>query len=152
MKFVDFKELDSWVKQFNLKNQGEWYELTKSPNFPKDFPSAPNHTYKGKGWEGWGKFLGTGNIANFNRKLEAILQQKYIKKFKFKSKSEYHKAHKSKLFPIDIPYNPRRTYLEKGWESWGNFLVLEILHHLKFNGPVIKMQKNCKKIQIKKLD
>ena len=151
MKFVDFKELDSWVKQFNLKNQGEWYELTKSPNFPKDFPSAPNHTYKGKGWEGWGKFLGTGNIANFNRKFRSYPSaKKNIKKFKFKSKSEYHKAHKSKLFPIDIPYNPRRTYFEKGWESWGEFLGTGNIASFEIQWPsYIDAKKIVKKYKLK---
>ena len=112
------------------------YELTKV-KLPKDF-LQPNQNIK----EGW-KFLGTGN-SKFNRKLEAILQQKYIKKFKFNQNQNIIKLINQNYSQL-IFHTILETYLKDGGV---NFLVLEILHHLKFNGPVIKMQ-NCKKIQIK---
>ena len=29
---------------------------------------------------------------------------------------------KKNIFSDDIPYNPRRTYLDSGWKGWGEFL------------------------------
>ena len=31
---------------------------------PKDMPWSPQIIYKNKGWKTWGKFLGTGKIAD----------------------------------------------------------------------------------------
>jgi len=121
--WLPFEEVNEWVKRFNFKSQKDWYMFSKSDKFPKDVPSAPYYTYKNQGWKNWGTFLGTGFVSNSNRVFKSFIEAKeYILDFNIKTKSEYISMHKKKMFTQDIPYNPRRTYLNDGWVSWGDFL------------------------------
>ena len=35
-------------------------------------PRSPENVYKGKGWKDWGDFLGTGNVANKDKKFRTF--------------------------------------------------------------------------------
>ena len=45
-----------------------------------------------------------------------------IRSFNFKSGSEYLEAWRKGLLPENIPAKPDRTYKNKGWVNWGDFL------------------------------
>jgi len=62
--FKSFDEARKYVRKLGLKNQKDWNNFIKSGNKPKDIPSAPQNTYKGIGWSGFGDWLGTERMAN----------------------------------------------------------------------------------------
>jgi len=41
-----------------LKSRKEWRDYSKSGKKPDDIPANPDNTYKNKGWNGWGDWLG----------------------------------------------------------------------------------------------
>lgn len=121
--WMPFKEARRLAREMKFKNQSQWFEFTKSVDFPLNIPVSPYQAYKNNGWKGWGDFLGTGNIANFNRTFKSFEQaKKFIQTFEISKKDDFIEMHKKKLFPQDIPYNPRRTYKNSGWKGWGDFL------------------------------
>ncbi|MFA7185265.1 MAG: hypothetical protein WC082_10245, partial [Victivallales bacterium] len=91
-------------------------------------PSNPNRAYRNCGWTNWGDFLGTENIANYNKKYRPFKEaQKFARSLKLKKSEEWRKYCKDGLKgkpkkPDDIPATPNGTYRNKGWISWGNFL------------------------------
>ncbi|MDC1198439.1 DEAD/DEAH box helicase family protein [Flavobacteriaceae bacterium] len=121
--WMPFEEVNKWVKQFKFKSQKDWYSYVRENTLPNNIPKTPVQVYNNNGWKGWGEFLGTGNIANFNRVFKKYSEaRQYILKFNIKTKDEYIEKHQKKIFSDDIPYNPRRTYLDSGWKGWGEFL------------------------------
>lgn len=121
--WMPFEEVNKWVKQFKFKSQKDWYSYVRENTLPNNIPKTPVQVYNNNGWKGWGEFLGTGNIANFNRVFKKYSEaRQYILKFNIKTKDEYIEKHKKNIFSDDIPYNPRRTYLDSGWKGWGEFL------------------------------
>ena len=121
--WIPFEQARKIARERRFKNQSEWFDFTKSDEFPKSIPVSPPLSYKNSGWINWGDFLGTGNIANFNRTFKSYKEaNQLIKSYKIKKKDDFLEMHKAKIFPKDIPYNPRRTYLNSGWISWGEFL------------------------------
>jgi len=115
------------ARKYSLKNKIEnfkqWMELTNDKNFPKDIPSKPHNVYKNKGWTSYGEFFGTGRVANQKRKfLDFIDARKYVRKLKIKNQTEWLKYAKSKDRKEEIPYQPWRTYKNKGWKNLGDWL------------------------------
>ena len=75
-------------------------------------PSAPDRTYKDKGWIDWASFLGKEKYPPYDV-AKGIVQEKGIK-----DKEEY----KSSYERLGLPKNPNRTYNGKGWIKWDYFL------------------------------
>jgi len=48
--------------------------------------------------------------------------KKYVKVIGLKSQAEWKKFASSPLKPKNIPYKVERTYANKGWISWEDFL------------------------------
>ena len=106
---------------WSVKN---WNKIAKLKSFPKNIPSAPNFSYKNKGWINWGDFLGTKFVSKQLRKYASFKDaQKYAKPLKLKSSYEWFKHIKriNKL-PSNIPTSPHRQYKDKGWKGWPDFL------------------------------
>jgi hypothetical protein len=53
-----FHEAKEYARKIGLPNQKAWKQYCKSGKKPKDIPNNPNTSYKGKGWAGWGDWLG----------------------------------------------------------------------------------------------
>jgi hypothetical protein len=119
-KYLPFKEAREYVRGLHFKNQKEFRKWHKSEK-PPDIPSTPRRTYK-KEWKGWGDWLGTGNIATFNKEILPFEEaKKIVLEHKFKNMEQYQKWVTTKK-PPDIPFNPDRVYKNKGWISWGDWL------------------------------
>jgi superfamily II DNA or RNA helicase len=115
-EFRLFNEARIFVHKLKLKNYGEWLEYGKSRNKPDDIPQKPERTYKGKGWDGWGDWLGTGNIANKNIRYKDFEEARgFVRKLGLKSQKEWLEYGESGNKPDDIPQKPKRTYKGKGW-------------------------------------
>ena len=57
-KYRSYEKAKKYAQSLKLKNKKEWFQHTKSENFPKDTPKSPHHIYK-KQFEGFDIFLGT---------------------------------------------------------------------------------------------
>ena len=63
-KFLPFEKALLHARSLKLKTREEWREWCKSGARVANMPSAPHTVYKYDGWQGWGHWLGTGNIAS----------------------------------------------------------------------------------------
>ena len=122
-EFQSFNAARKFVQSLGLKNKKEWVEFYKSGNTSSDIPAAPGQVYKGKGWLGWGDWLGTGTVANQNKEFRSFnAARKFIRSLGLKSVTEWVEFYKSGNKPSDIPAGPARTYKDTGWAGMGDWL------------------------------
>jgi Phage-integrase repeat unit len=122
-EYRPFAEAQKFVRQLRLKSRYEWSEYCKSKNKPNNIPTQPRPIYKDD-WKGWGDWLGTGYVANFEREYPPFEEaRKIVHSFGLKSQSEWRRFIRSGKKPVDIPSNPARTY-KKEWKVGGIGLVL----------------------------
>jgi len=121
MQYRDFESARIFVHRLGLKSVKEWAKFSNSGKKPEDIPGAPWGTYK-KQWKGYGDWLGTGRIANFNMQfLDFKPARIFVHRLGLKSREEWIKYCKSDKKPQDIPANPLQTY-KKQWKGWGDWL------------------------------
>ena len=124
-QFRDFESAREFVRSLGLSGEHEWREYCKSGNKPDDIPSSPKNNYKND-FKGVGDWLGTGSVANFNRQfLEFSKAREFVQNLGLSSQREWYAYCKSGNKPDDIPSTPQKTYKNKGWTTWGNFLGTE---------------------------
>ena len=122
-EYQNFESAREFVRNLNLSNVTEWIEYCKSDNKPDDIPSNAHLTYKNKGWKGYGDWLGTGNIAPRDRKFRDFESaREFVRSLNLKGQKEWNDYCKSDNKPDDIPQKPSRTYKNKGWFNWGDWL------------------------------
>ena len=132
-KYRSFEEAREFVHALELKSQKEWKQYCKGKlegkiSKPEDIPVVPDHIYKSQGWQGWGDWLGTGTIANYNRKYRSFEEaREFVHALELKRRIEWVKYCKGELEgmepkPGDIPASPRHTYKSQGWQGWGDWL------------------------------
>ena len=120
MQYRSFEDAREFVRKLKLKNIQEWKEYTKSGKKPDDIPANLYQTYKEK--FNAGDWLGTGRIANQNRKYRSYDDAtEFVRKLKLKNIQQWIDYRKSGKKPDDIPTTPNRTY-KKEWISWGEYL------------------------------
>jgi len=120
--FLPYEQAREFVRSLKLKNQTEWQEYSKSGQKPHNIPSSPHITYKGKGWMGYGDWLGTGNIAPFNREFLSFEEaREVVRNLSIKSDKQWKEYSKSGKRPHTIPSAPNIVYKGKGWKGWGDF-------------------------------
>ena len=117
--FRSFTDARKFVQKLDLKSNKEWRDYCKSGSKPDDIPTTPARTYKNKGWQGMGDWLGTGNISS--RKLsqkflsfnEARTEaRKLAIKYNLKNWEDWVKAKQEGIIPQNIPSNPNRIYVK----------------------------------------
>jgi len=119
--YKTYDEAKKYAQSLKLKGQKEWFEHTKSKNFPKDMPVAVNQIYK-KQFEGFGIFLGTGRIADRLKIFRSYDEaKKYAQSLKLKGQKEWFEHTKSKNFPKDMPVAVNQAY-KKQFEGYDIFL------------------------------
>ena len=62
--FRSFAAARAFARSLGLTGKTAWGAWCKGGARPADIPADPRRTYKGKGWAGYGDWLGTGNVAN----------------------------------------------------------------------------------------
>ena len=119
--FRSYIDAKTFIQGIGLNSSTEWREFCKSGKKPQDIPSAPDRIY-GDIWEGWGEFLGTGSIANYNRTYRSYDEVKaFAQKLHIFSSNQWKEYSKSGQKPEDIPSTPNQVYV-KEWKGWGVFL------------------------------
>ena len=128
MRFRTFSDAKIFVHSRNLKSRNKWLEFCKSGKKPDDIPMYPNEYYKDKGWISWGDWLGTNTIAHQNRKFRPFSEARdYARSLNLPGVKEWEEYCKSGKKPDDIPWSPSRSYKNKGWQGWGDWLDVGIL-------------------------
>lgn len=128
-----FHEACKFVHMLKLQSRNEWGKYCKGAlkgkiKKPDDIPMSPSLRYKGKGWINWGDWLGTGNIANQLKEYRSFHEaRKFVHTLQLQSRNEWQKycygeIHRKGIKPDDIPFKPQRTYKNKGWSGWGDWL------------------------------
>jgi Integrase repeat unit len=121
-KYLYFAEAREFVHTLGLKNSKGWRRYCKSGKKPEDIPSAPEQVYKNKGWKSWGDWIGTGNIATYEKDFLPFEEAKrFVHKLGLMSQAEWRKYINSKYKPQEIPSNPNKVYKEN-WKSYGDWL------------------------------
>jgi hypothetical protein len=82
-KFLPFKKALLRARSLKLKSEKEWKVWRKTSARPANIPSNPQRTYKHEGWQGYGHWLGTGNVAHKDQQFlpfkKALLRARSLK-------------------------------------------------------------------------
>ena len=129
-KFRSYEEAKAFIHPLKLGSGSEWekYVRGEKPELgqcPSDIPRNPKGSYAGRGWKGWGDFLGSGNIAPRDKKrfcLPFEQARESVRKLGLKSSVEWYAYRKGLIpgkppIPPNIPGNPKSIYRE----SWINY-------------------------------
>ena len=116
-QFRDFESAREFARSLGLKSNKEWRKYCRSGNRPNDIPNGADKVYN-KDWQGWGNFLGTGNIHKKNF-LSFTKAREFAHTLKLKGAKEWGQYCKSNKRD-DIPVSPNRTY-NKDWQGWGDW-------------------------------
>jgi superfamily II DNA or RNA helicase len=120
--FLSFEEARSFVHNLNLKKESDWRNYCHSGLKPNNIPQSPNSVYEGIGWVGMGDWLGTGNIATYNREYLSFEKAKeFVRNLEIKSQNEWLDYCNSGDKPDYIPADLRSVYKNLGWISSGDF-------------------------------
>jgi len=118
-----FNEARKYAKGLNLKKKDDWTTFSKSGKLPLDIPLAPALFYKDKGWQGWGHWLGTGNVHPRDQEWRPYREaRKFARSLNLETVEDWRTFAKSNKRPKDIPYNSYDFYKDKGWKSYGDWL------------------------------
>src|SRR5689334_10016283 len=122
-KYLSFCEARAFVHTLGLKAVAEWRAYCNSKRRPPDIPTNPNRQYAQAGWVSWVDWIGTATIASNKRVYRAFEDARaYVRSLGLKSANEWRDFTRSGSLPEDIPVGASRTYANKGWVSWGDWL------------------------------
>jgi len=112
-EFLPFNELVKEVRLLGIKTKDEYQKEFKKRS---NWPSVPQHMYKGQSWVGWSEFLGKEIISPFNE------VKKEVKELKIESSTQYAKIVNDHP---GWPSSPNHSYKGQGWVGWYDFLGKE---------------------------
>jgi superfamily II DNA or RNA helicase len=121
LDYLEYELARKFVHNLKLKSRKEWKNYINSKLYDSSIPKAPQSTYKNKGWQSWGDFLGTGYKINRDW-LDYKKAREFVKGLKLKSRNEWNQYCKSGNKPNNIPSNPDKTYKNNGWTGIGDWL------------------------------
>ncbi len=119
--FPPFEEAREFVRSLGLKGQREWKSYISSGQKPDYIPSSPHITYKGKGWAGYGYWLGSER-KRYSKIKPFKEARKFARSLKIRNIEEWKEYSKSGQRPDGIPSAPDLTYKGKGWMGWKDWL------------------------------
>lgn len=123
MVYLPFEEARAFVHGFGLRSKNDWADWAKSSSRPANIPADPSNTYKNKGWDGWGNWLGTDRIANQNISYRSYDDARaFVRAQNLQNVYEWNIWAKTNKRPVNIPADPSHTYKNKGWKNWGDWL------------------------------
>ena len=119
-QFLPLKEALLYARALKLKGVKEWDAWSKSSARPVNMPSTPHAVYKHDGWQGYGHWLGTGNVAPKNQQFlpfkKALL---YARSLKLKGMKDWEAWAKT---DANIPAGPDKVYKHEGWQGYAHWL------------------------------
>jgi len=132
-KYRLFTKARAFVHELNLKSRNEWTDYCKGKlanqvSKPDDIPASPERTYSDAGWNGFGDWLGTGNVANQNRRYQPFNDARnFARSLNLQSGAEWIAYCKGLMrnkppLPGNVPAYPNQTYNRAGWRGMGDWL------------------------------
>ena len=107
-EFLPFKKALVYARSLKLKNEKAW-RAWRTTVRPFNIPSAPEGVYQHDGWQGWGHWLGTGNVApkdhHFLPFKKALL---YARSLSLQTQTEWGAFSKSGGTACQYSLNPTR--------------------------------------------
>lgn len=94
----------------------EWRQYCKSGKKPQDIPYHPEGAYRQE-WKGYLDWLG-----NNNEFLPFSEAREYARALSLRSIAKWQEYCKSGKKPRNMPFNPDKTYKNKGWKGFGDWL------------------------------
>lgn len=149
--YLSYEEAREFVHKLNLKSQTDWKRYSRSGKMPENIPMAPDRAYNKKGWKGYGDWLGTGTVATHLRTYLPFKEARnFVHKLKIESVREWRLYAKSNERPNNIPYWPDKTYKNRGWSNWGDWLGTgNIAPQLRNYLPYEKARKFVHRLKLK---
>ena len=132
---LEFQEAKKIVQELGIRNSREWFRLK---NKPPGLPGNPAFYYKGKGWRGWGDFLGT-SAPSSKKNLFLSYQEacEFCHSMQIRTQFEYQSI--VQLGVKDLPRAPDKYYKKHGISfSWKEMLAPRFFNEEEF----IKFLKN----------
>jgi len=121
-EFISFEEARKFVRGLKLKGHKEWQEYSASGKKPDNIPSVPGTSYKGKGWISIGDWLGTGSVATQKLKYLPFEEaREFVHNINLVNQKEWY-SWWAENKPNNIPQKPHRTYKNKGWVGYGDWI------------------------------
>jgi len=125
--FWSYEKAKAFVIKQGITGYNEFRKAKSEKKLPDDIPSNPNLEYE-KEWEGWGIFLGTGNIggivkaANYLSWSEAQpIYKKLAKQYGLNGRADWNRfasTRKKLLEKLKLPPSPWQSYTrEKVWRK-----------------------------------
>jgi superfamily II DNA or RNA helicase len=115
--YMPFEKAKKYVRTLKLKSFAEWSRYCKSSSKHPEIPYHPERRYKDS-WKGFEDFLGIKYKVTFMPYDDA---RNYARKLGVNT-SGWRQLVTSGKKPREIPSNPDKTYLNKGWKGWADFL------------------------------
>ena len=135
-KFAPFGQALAFARSLTLASANEWFEWSKEGLRPPNVPATPHKVYKNAGWQGWGHWLGTGNVS-LRPAASALGMARSSGSSKFlpfaealavarrlgpASAKQWRVWSREGRRPPNIPSDPHRAYGDCGWQGWGHWL------------------------------
>lgn len=132
-EFLPFEEARDFARSLGLAASREWHDFAAGRRAdlgtcPLDVPKHPDMCYADGGWQGWGDFLGTGNLHPADREFRSFAKARaFARTLGLRSSHEWSVAVRDGLpdgrrIPGDIPHGAQNYYTGRGWKGWGDFL------------------------------
>ena len=109
-----------------MSGSREWKAWCKAGMRPAGVPSDPAKVYKDGGWQGWGHWLGAGNLRK-KRFLPFDQALVVARSLGLASQKDWYAWSKSGGRPVNVPSAPNATYKNKGWKNWQHWLGTDIV-------------------------
>lgn len=122
-KYRPFAEARAYIHNLHFKSLADWQRYRRSAEKPSDIPTNPNVVYEEDGWRDLGDWLGTGRVGNRNRSYRPFLEaRQFVRALQLRTQKDWVEYCKSGRRPVDIPQKPDRTYIDEGWDGFGDWL------------------------------
>ena len=131
--YLPFEEARAFTHGLGLKSGTEWKEFCKGRlpekgSLPNNIPAKPYRAYADKGWTGFRDWLGTERLPTISRRFRAFEEARvFVHSLELKSFAEWIVFCRGDFpekgtLPPDVPTNPQRTYSDKGWSGYADWL------------------------------
>jgi len=123
-----YNEAKKILKKYNFQTVMDYAKAKKKEVLCERCPNTPSAYYKGRGFISYADLFSNGKKKKIYISISYIEAKTILEPFKLTSLSDYHNLLKSKKLTkgITLPYSPARTYKNKGWKDWEDYLNAKI--------------------------
>ncbi|MDB9740921.1 DEAD/DEAH box helicase family protein [Candidatus Pelagibacter ubique] len=145
--YLNYKQTKRFAQKLKLKSMNEWFKYFKKNKLPNNIILYPNQKFKE--FEGWGVFLGNGNIRSQDIIfLEYETAKKKLESFKFTSQNEFRRAAFKNAIPKGVPKAPHIVYGKK-FKGYDDFLSNPYAKRIKYRSYKLS-KKFAQSLKLKK--